>query len=208
MISYNDLSQVERYNGMRLSDKDVVDKINSGDIEIDPTPNKESFGSFSVDVRLGNVFQVFKQSQIPFLDLAATTGNYSMSESVMRKIVIEGEEPFFLHPGDFALGMTLERIKLANNIVGWLDGRSSLARVGLMVHMTAHSVDPGWDGNITFEFFNAGRLPLALKPGMRIGAISFEMLSSPTSKPYGAKSGAKYHGQRGPLPSKIGKDSP
>lgn len=191
---------------MRLSDRDVVQNIKSGDIKIDPMPSEDCFGSFSVDVRLGHIFQVFQQSQTPFLDLSATMGSYIMSGSIMKEVVIEKEDKFFLHPGDFALGMTMERIKLANHIVGWLDGRSSLARVGLMVHMTAHSVDPGWDGNITFEFFNAGRLPLALKPGMRIGAISFELLSSPTSKPYGVKSGAKYHGQSGPLPSRIVRD--
>lgn len=188
---------------MRLSDQDVLKKIASGEIEIDPAPNEEALGSFSVDVRLGHIFQTFQPCQIPFLDLSASTGSYSVSENLMKTVTIGDNDHFFLHPGEFALGMTIERIKLANHIVGWLDGRSSLARVGLMVHITAHSVDPGWNGHITFEFFNAGRLPLALKPGMRIGAISFELLSSPTSKPYGEKRGAKYHGQSGPLSSRI-----
>ncbi|MBF0459904.1 MAG: dCTP deaminase [Magnetococcales bacterium] len=192
---------------MRLSDTDVLQRMAMGDIEIDPMPSAEGFGSFSVDVRLGHLFQTFQPCQTPFLDLSASTGHYMMSEKIMKTVEIGDEERFFLHPGEFALGMTLERIKLANHIVGWLDGRSSLARVGLMVHITAHSVDPGWNGNITFEFFNAGRLPLALKPGMRIGAISFELLSSPTSKPYGEKRGAKYHGQSGPLSSRIVRDS-
>ncbi|MBF0160788.1 MAG: dCTP deaminase [Magnetococcales bacterium] len=192
---------------MRLSDEDVLKKIQSGEIEIDPPPAPEAIGSFSVDVRLGHVFQTFQPCQIPFLDLAASTGSYTLSEHVMKTVRLDDGEHFFLHPGDFALGMTMERVKLASHIVGWLDGRSSLARVGLMVHITAHSVDPGWNGHITFEFFNAGRLPLALKPGMRIGAISFEVLSSPTSKPYGEKRGAKYHGQSGPLPSRIIRDS-
>lgn len=191
---------------MRLSDGDIIKKIASGEIQIDPAPDEVCFGSFSVDVRLGNIFQTFQLGQTPFLDLAASHGKHTMSDHVMREIVLSGEERFFLHPGDFALGMTQERIKLANHIVGWLDGRSSLARVGLMVHMTAHAVDPGWDGNITFEFFNAGRLPLALKPGMRIGAISFELLSSPANRPYGDKQGAKYHGQDSPLTSRIVRD--
>lgn len=192
---------------MRLSDGDIIKKIACGEIKIDPPPTEECFGSFSVDVRLGPVFQTFQHGPTPFLDLAATGGRHTMSKSIMKETVLSEEERFFLHPGDFALGMTMERIKLANHIVGWLDGRSSLARVGLMVHMTAHAVDPGWDGNITFEFFNAGRLPLALKPGMRIGAISFELLSSPTNKPYGDKHGAKYHGQGGPIPSRIVRDT-
>ncbi|MBF0192507.1 MAG: dCTP deaminase, partial [Magnetococcales bacterium] len=92
---------------------------------------------------------------------------------------------------------------VAEDLVGWLDGRSSLARVGLMVHITAHSIDPGWDGHITFEFFNAGRLPLALNPGLRIGAISFETLSSPTTRPYGSKPGAKYQGQETPCVASV-----
>ncbi|WP_130471354.1 dCTP deaminase [Candidatus Magnetaquicoccus inordinatus] len=192
---------------MRLSDRDLLQRMAEGEITIEPRPAAESFGSFSVDVRLGHRFQTFQPSASPFLDLSAISGRFSVSEQIMKTVELGDEEQFFLHPGEFALGMTLERIKLASHIVGWLDGRSSLARVGLMVHITAHAVDPGWDGHITFEFFNAGRLPLALKPGMRIGAISFEQLSSPTSKPYGEKQGAKYHGQNGPLSSRIVQDS-
>ncbi|MEO5340050.1 MAG: dCTP deaminase [Magnetococcus sp. MYC-9] len=192
---------------MRLSDVDLLQRIKSGEIEIEPVPGEEAFGSFSVDVRLGHVFQTFQPCQTPFLDLSASTGSYTVSEQIMKTTTLDDGALFFLHPGEFALGMTMERIRLPKHIVGWLDGRSSLARVGLMVHITAHSVDPGWNGNITFEFFNAGRLPLALKPGMRIGAISFELLSSPTSKPYGEKRGAKYHGQSGPLASRIIRDT-
>lgn len=191
---------------MRLSDQDLLLKMEDGDIVIQPPPGPESFGSFSVDVRLGHRFQLFRHAHIPFLDLSAHEGPFGMSEAMMEEVVVADEERFFLHPGEFALGMTLECITLASHIVGWLDGRSSLARVGLMVHMTAHSVDPGWHGHITFEFFNAGRLPLALKPGMRIGAISFEQLSTASTKPYGNKQGAKYHDQQGPLPSRITQD--
>ena len=97
---------------------------------------------------------------------------------------------FFLHPGELALAMTLESVTLPDNIVGWLDGRSSLARLGLMVHVTAHRIDPGWSGNIVLEFFNSGKLPLALKPGMKIGALSFEVLSGAAEKPYNAREDA------------------
>ncbi|MEO5376345.1 MAG: dCTP deaminase [Magnetococcus sp. DMHC-6] len=191
---------------MRLSDVDIKTRLDSGVIVIDPFPSEECFGSFSIDVRLGHVFRIFQRSHTPYLDLSDPGGEFALKEETMQKIVIADDERFFLHPGEFALGMTLERIKLASDIVGWLDGRSSLARLGLMVHITAHAIDPGFDGHVTFEFFNAGRLPLALKPGLRIGAISFESLSSPTSRPYGTKTGAKYQGQLTPLSSRISED--
>ncbi|MBF0135927.1 MAG: dCTP deaminase [Magnetococcus sp. DMHC-1] len=191
---------------MRLSDVDILEKLKNGQIVIDPPPADECIGSFSIDVRLGNRFQIFQPPQIPYLDLADPDSPYAVKAETMQEVVIEPGKKFFLHPGEFALGMTVERVRLAHDIVGWLDGRSSLARVGLMVHITAHAIDPGWDGHVTFEFFNAGRLPLALKPGIRIGAISFEALQSPTSRPYGRKRGAKYQGQQGPLPSRIAAD--
>lgn len=188
---------------MRLSDGDILNYLETGKIEIDPPPTEERIGSFSIDVRLGTVFRMFRHSQAPFLDLSDPNSVYAVSENTMQEIIIKGDEQFFLHPGEFALGITMERIKLDHSTVGWLDGRSSLARLGLMVHITAHAIDPGWNGKVTFEFFNAGRLPLALKPGLRIGAISFETLSSPSSRPYGSKPGAKYHHQSEPLSSRI-----
>ncbi|HIJ83060.1 MAG: dCTP deaminase [Magnetococcales bacterium] len=188
---------------MRLSDQDILIAIDQGRIVIDPFPPDPCFGSFSVDVSLSNVFQTFRHVKIPFLNLSDSESLYGVTEACMEKLVIAEHEHYFLHPGEFALGMTRERIKIADDLVGWLDGRSSLARVGLMVHITAHSIDPGWDGHITFEFFNAGRLPLALNPGLRIGAISFETLSSKTTRPYGSKKGAKYFRQETPLSSRI-----
>ncbi len=188
---------------VRLSDQDILKAMDQGRITIDPLPPQHCFGSFSVDVSLSGVFQTFRHVRFPFLDLSDQESLYSVSEECMEKVEISEKEQFFLHPGEFALGMTRERIKIADDLVGWLDGRSSLARVGLMVHITAHSIDPGWDGHITFEFFNAGRLPLALNPGLRIGAISFETLSSKTTRPYGHKQGAKYFQQESPLSSRI-----
>ncbi|MBF0262060.1 MAG: dCTP deaminase [Magnetococcales bacterium] len=191
---------------MRLSDQDIQKALESGRIVIDPLPPESCFGSFSIDVSLGNRFRTFRHVHMPYLDLADSKSIHSVSDACMEEIVLGDQERFFLHPGEFALGMTRERVGIGDDLVGWLDGRSSLARLGLMVHITAHSIDPGWDGHITFEFFNAGRLPLALHPGLRIGAISFETLSSPTTRPYGKKHGAKYHGQQGPLSSRLGLD--
>ncbi|MGN7614151.1 dCTP deaminase [Magnetococcales bacterium HHB-1] len=188
---------------MRLSDTDILRYLSEKQIEIDPPPPEECIGSFSIDVHLAHVFREFHHSGMPFLDLADPKGTASMIERSMKEVTIEEGGRYYLHPGKFALGMTVERIRLPDNVVGWLDGRSSLARMGLMVHITAHAIDPGWNGNITFEFFNAGPLPLALPPGLRIGAISFETLSTPTSRPYGKKQGAKYHNQDAPIPSRI-----
>ncbi|CAK0779061.1 dCTP deaminase [Gammaproteobacteria bacterium] len=191
---------------MKLSDVDIIEHLRRREIIIDPPPSPECFGSFSIDLRLGSIFQVFDDSRFPYLDLGATASIHAMSEQVMREVVVPEGGAFYLHPGELALGVTVERIALPDNLAGWLDGRSSLARVGLMVHITAHTIDPGWDGRITLEFFNSGRLPLALRPGMRICAISFDPLTSPTSRPYRSKQGAKYTGQDSPLPSRIAND--
>ena len=192
---------------MKLSDVDIRRALKDGRLEIDPMPEEDDFGSFSVDLRLDVRFRVFEHSQHPFIDLATTHDSvYAMSERLMREIKLEEGGAFILHPGELALGVTIERISLPDDMAGWLDGRSSLARLGLMVHITAHTIDPGWDGRITLEFYNSGRFPLALRSGMRICAMSFELLSSPTSKPYRAKKGAKYTGQDTPLASRIDQD--
>ncbi|MCP5141278.1 MAG: dCTP deaminase [Gammaproteobacteria bacterium] len=191
---------------MKLSDVDIESAIARGEIGISPAPTEEQRGSFSVDLTLAEHFRVFDHSQHPFIDLATSHSVYAMSEKLMRDVTVKHDDAFYLHPGELALGVTRERIRLPNTIVGWLDGRSSLARLGLMVHITAHTIDPGWDGQITLEFYNSGRFPLALRPGMRICALSFELLTSPTSRPYTAKKGAKYANQDGPLASRIDRD--
>jgi len=191
---------------MKLSDVDILESIRQGKIEIDPAVTEECIGSFSIDLRLGSVFRTFVPTATPFIDLSDSEGIYSPSAIVMEERKLEEGGKYFLHPGEFALGITRERVRLADDIVGWLDGRSSLARVGLMIHITAHTIDPGWDGQITLEFFNSGRLPLALAPGLRICALTFEELSSRTSRPYVKKPGAKYGGQTSPLASQIARD--
>lgn len=191
---------------MKLSDVDIRKALEQGRLGIEPMPEGDHFGSFSVDLRLGVHFRVFEHSQHPFIDLATPHGVYAMSEKLMRDIRLEEGGAFILHPGELALGVTVERVRLPDDMAGWLDGRSSLARLGLMVHITAHTIDPGWDGRITLEFYNSGRFPLALRPGMKICALSFEPLSSPTSKPYRAKKGAKYADQDVPLASRIDQD--
>lgn len=191
---------------MKFSDTDLLKKIAAGEIVITPPIPPDHIGSFSIDLRLGSLFRVFKHTQCPFIDLSAADSQFSMSDKLMDNIQIEQDGAFYLPPGELALGITVEHISLPPDIVGWLDGRSSLARLGLMVHVTAHTIDPGWSGKITLEFANINRIPLALRPGMRICAISFEPLSSPTSRPYRQKKGAKYIEQNQPLASKIYRD--
>jgi len=152
--------------------------------------------------------RVCSSHQTPYIDLSGSREEVNAAvEKVMSDEIVVGEdERFVLHPGELALGITLESITLPDDLVGWLDGRSSLARLGLMVHVTAHRIDPGWSGNIVLEFFNSGKLPLALRPGMAIGAMSFETLSGPAERPYTKRKDAKYRDQSGPVASRISQD--
>jgi dCTP deaminase len=193
---------------MRLCDRDIIKSLDEGHISITPRPDNAKISGVSVDLRLGHQFRVFSSHTIPYIDLSGTKESVNKAvEKVMGdEIYVSDEETFVLHPGELALGITLESIALPDDLVGWLDGRSSLARLGLMVHVTAHRIDPGWDGNIVLEFFNSGKLPLALRPGMGIGAMSFETLSGPAERPYTKREDAKYRHQSGPLASRISDD--
>lgn len=193
---------------MRLCDRDIIEALASGRIRIDPKPDEHVISGVTIDLRLGNRFRVFSSHTIPYIDLTGSRAQIDQAvEKVMGDEILIGEgDTFVLHPGELALGVTLESITLPDDLVGWLDGRSSLARLGLMVHVTAHRIDPGWSGNIVLEFFNSGKLPLALGPGMAIGAMSFETLTGAALRPYTKRDDAKYRDQRGPDASRIAKD--
>ena len=150
----------------------------------------------------------FRGHTAAFIDLSGPKDEVSAAlDRVMSdEIVLDESEAFYLHPGELALAVTLESVTLPADLVGWLDGRSSLARLGLMVHVTAHRIDPGWSGCIVLEFCNSGKLPLALRPGMLIGALSFEPLSGPAARPYNRREDAKYRNQQGAVASRIDKD--
>ncbi len=190
---------------MKLSDKDIVQHLKDGKISIQPTPDENKIQGISVDLRLDNKFRVFNDHTAPFIDLSGPNSEMQkIMDLVMGdEITIAKGKSFFLHPGELALATTLESVTVPDNLVAWLDGRSSLARLGLMVHVTAHRIDPGWHGQIVLEIFNSGKLPLALKPGMDICAINFETLSSPAAKPYNKRKNAKYKDQKGPTASRI-----
>lgn len=193
---------------MRLCDTDIENYLAAGEIIIDPPPSPNMISGVSVDVRLGHEFRVFNDHTAPYIDLSGPRQEVTEQlEKVMSdEIYIADEESFFLHPGELALAVTYESVTLPANLVGWLDGRSSLARLGLMVHVTAHRIDPGWSGKIVLEFYNSGKLPLALKPKMAIGALNFEKLSAPAARPYNKRIDAKYKDQQGAVASRINQD--
>lgn len=193
---------------MRLSDVDIEKHLAEGSIAIEPAPEPGSITGVTVDVRLGNKFRVFEGHNAPYIDLSGEKREVqqALNRVMSDEISVPDSEVFILHPGELALAITLESVSLPDNIVGWLDGRSSLARLGLMVHVTAHRIDPGWSGNIVLEFINAGKLPLALRPGMPIGALNFEVLSSPAKRPYNKRQNAKYRDQSGAVASRISED--
>ncbi|MGF1527896.1 MAG: dCTP deaminase [Candidatus Competibacterales bacterium] len=193
---------------MRLCDRDIERALAEGRIRIDPAPEPLQISGVSVDLHLGNRFHVFNDYAAGFIDLSGPREQVeqAVAQIMGKEICLGDEEAFFLHPGELALAATQESITLPADLVGWLDGRSSLARLGLMVHVTAHRIDPGWDGALVLECFNSGKLPLALRPGMIICAINFETMSGAADRPYNKRSSAKYRGQRGPVPSRIGQD--
>ncbi len=193
---------------MRLHDREIEQCLKNGRIVIDPLPVEGAINGVSVDLRLGRHFRVFNGYAAPYIDLSGPREEMqcAIDEIMGREIVIPGDNAFFLHPGELMLAATAEKVTLPSDLVGWLDGRSSLARLGLMVHVTAHRIDPGWSGVIVLECFNSGKLPLALRPGMRICALNFETLSGPAARPYGSRQEAKYRDQSGPVPSRINED--
>lgn len=193
---------------MRLCDRDIIKALDDGSIKLDPRPDINSISGVSVDLRLGDRFRVFSSHEMPYIDLSGSRDEVDNAiQTIMSdELVIAEGDAFFLHPGELALGITYESITLPDDIVGWLDGRSSLARLGLMVHVTAHRIDPGWSGNVVLEFFNSGKLPLALRPGMSVGAMSFETMSGVADRPYHKRKNAKYRDQSGPAASKISQD--
>lgn len=180
---------------MILSDKDIKEAIKNKRLSITPHPDfAKQLGSCSIDLRLGNVFRVFEYSKHSLID----PSNKDYSNEITREVKIKNGEKFIIQPGDFVLAVTLENVKIANDLMGRLEGKSSLGRLGIVVHSTASVFDPGWDGKPVLELGNLGRMAVALTPGMRICAMTFEELSSPADTPYTSKKFAKYKFQKNP----------
>lgn len=193
---------------MRLSDTDIKKAMKRNFIQITPAINIESIEGIAVDLQLGTKFRGFRASSCPYIDLAGTSSDLKKSlESVMEEQQeLTASQRYILHPGELVIALTYQRVTLANNIVGWLDGRSSLARLGLMVHVTSHRIDPGWDGHIVLECYNSGKVPLALAPMMKICALNFEMLSCEVESPYASRKHAKYKDQSDASPSFLSQE--
>ncbi len=180
---------------MILSDHTLREEIEAGRIVIDPF-DPACVQPSSVDLHVDSQFRVFANSRYPYIDVKQEMPDLT------ELVEVEPDEPFILHPGEFVLGSTLERVVVPNDLVARLEGKSSLGRLGLLIHSTAGYVDPGWDGHLTLELSNVANLPITLYPGMKIGQISFFKLTTAADVPYGA-AGNKYQGQRGPTASKF-----
>lgn len=189
---------------MILSDRDIKKYIKEGKIKIKPSPIfKEQLGPCSLDLHLGRVFKVFKHTHYPFLD---TKGKMPIEE-IMMEFKLKKKEPLILQPGDFLIGITEEDIQLPPDIMARLDGRSSLGRLGVVIHLTAARFDPGWKGKAVIELGNLGIMPVVLYAGVtRICAMTFETLSSSAEVSYLKQRDHKYAGQKKPLASRINKE--
>ncbi len=184
---------------MVLSDRTIRSQLGEGRIGIDPY-DASLLQPSSVDVRVDRYFRVFRNNRYPHIDV-------KRPQEDLTELVEIGDDPFILHPGEFVLGSTLERIRLPDDLVARLEGKSSLGRLGLLIHSTAGFIDPGWDGHVTLELSNVANLPITIYYGMKIGQISFVQLTEPAETPYGADGlGSKYQGQKGPTPSRYWKN--
>lgn len=182
---------------MILSDRTIREQLAAGRIVIEPLALSDIQPS-SVDLRLDRYFRVFRNHTMRVIDVRQD------QEELTELVEIGDEDAFILHPGEFVLGSTVERVTLPDDLVARLEGKSSLGRLGLLIHSTAGFVDAGWDGYLTLELSNVANLPITLYPGMKIGQISFLLMTTPADEPYGSAAvGSKYQGQRGPTPSRY-----
>lgn len=182
---------------MILSDRSIREQVAAGRVTIEPLADGAIQPS-SVDLRLDRYFRVFRNHTMGCIDVKKDLG------SLTDLVEIDADGVFILHPGEFVLGCTLERVSLPDDLVGRLEGKSSLGRLGLLIHSTAGFVDAGWQGQLTLELSNVATLPITLYPGMKIGQISFIAMSTPADNPYGSRAvGSKYQGQVGPIASRY-----
>jgi dCTP deaminase len=183
-----------------LSDRDIRSELEAGRVRIAPYDPRDLQPS-SVDLHLDRSFRVFRNNRYAFIDVR------DPQPDLTELLKVADDEPFILHPGEFVLGQTLEWVELPVDLVARLEGKSSLGRLGLLIHSTAGYVDPGWKGNLTLELSNVANLPIALYAGMRIGQISFFKMSSAVERPYGSAGlGSKYQGQSEPTASAFHTD--
>jgi dCTP deaminase len=182
---------------MILSDRTIREELEAGRISVDPL-DPSCIQPSSIDLHVADSFRVFRNSRYPYIDVKREMGDLT------ELVEVPADEAFILHPGEFVLGSTLERVALPDDLVARLEGKSSLGRLGLLIHSTAGYVDPGWDGYLTLELSNVANLPITIYPGMKIGQISFFRLTTAAEVPYGSgPTKSKYQGQRGPTASRF-----
>ncbi|HUZ19268.1 MAG TPA: dCTP deaminase [Acidimicrobiales bacterium] len=182
---------------MILSDRTIREQLEAGRIVIDPI-GEGCIQPSSVDLHVDRYFRVFRNHTQRVIDVKEN------QEELSELVEVVGEEALILHPGEFVLGATAERVALPDDLVGRLEGKSSLGRLGLLIHSTAGFVDPGFDGFLTLELSNVANLPITVYPGMKIGQISFLRMTTAADHPYGSAAlGSKYQHQRGPTPSRY-----
>ena len=182
---------------MVLSDRTIREELAKGRIVINPL-EEGCIQPASVDLNLDRNLLVFRNNKIPYIDVRAS------SERLTDMVTMADDDPFMLHPGEFVLGSTLEHVEVPSDLVARLEGKSSLGRIGLLIHSTAGYVDPGWKGHLTLELSNVSNFPITLYHRMKIGQISFLKLTTPADVLYGsAELGSKYQGQQDPTPSKV-----
>jgi len=180
-----------------LSDRSIREAIKSGRIIVEPF-DEACLQPSSIDVKVSNLFRVFRNHSAAVIDVKKDLTDLT------ELVEIDASEAFMLHPGEFVLGSTLERVAVADDLVARVEGKSSLGRLGLLIHSTAGFIDAGFDGHITLELSNVANLPITIYPGMKIGQVSFMTMTTPADKPYGSGArGSKYQGQRGPTPSRY-----
>ena len=181
---------------MLISDRDIRQEIADGRIVLEPY-DESMIQPASVDVRIYRFFRLFDNHKYPHIDPA------QRQEDLTRLVEVAPNEPFILHPGEFVLGSTYEKVTLPDDVAARLEGKSSLGRLGLLTHSTAGFIDPGFSGHVTLELSNMATLPIMLWPGSKVGQLCFFRLSSPTEHPYGSGAyGNRYQGQRGPTASR------
>ena len=188
---------------MILSDRHIKKFLEEGRIKIAPAPNlEEQLGPCSIDLHLGSTFKIFNHSKYPYID----PRDPGLSSEIMKDIKIPAGEAFIMRPGEFCLATTVEDLEIADDLIGRLEGRSSLGRLGIIVHSTAARFDPGWVGKPVMELGNIGVMAVALYPGMRICSFTFEEVSSIVENPYRLKKDAKYSHQKAPDSSKLAQE--
>lgn len=182
---------------MILSDHTLREEVANGRILINPFV-PENVQPSSIDLTVDRYFRVFRNHTARVIDVKEN------QENLTQLIEVDSDDCFILHPGEFVLGATVERIGVPDDLVARIEGKSSLGRLGLLIHSTAGFIDPGFDGHITLELANVANLPITIYPGMKIGQVSFLRMTTPADNPYGSVAvGSKYQGQRGPTPSRY-----